>query len=180
MRPPSTPRPIPHPNPRPPPPNRRRAAVERAACPASTPPALPAPARGPPLCALGLPGPPDRGAARLRRRLAVARPERPRAAARPAPRTPSPPPARCGAPLRRLTRLPAPPPALASAPPSHDAGRPPPAGARAAAGRLAARRPADRPCGAKQRSGGRAGSLASGAQLSAPSLLCFSFNYFGW
>ena len=122
MRPPSTPRPIPHPNPRPPPPNRRRAAVERAARPARTPPALPAPARGPPLCALGLPGPPDRGAARLRRRLAVARPERPRAAARPAPRTPPPPPARCGAPLRRPTRLPAPPPALASAPPSHAAG----------------------------------------------------------
>ena len=173
MRPPSTPRPIPHPNPRPPPPNRRRASVERAARPARTPPALPAPARGPPLCALGLPGPPDRGAASLRRRLAVARPERSRATARPAPRTPPPPPTRCGAPLRRPTRLPAPPPALASAPPSHAAGRPPPAGARAAAGRLAARRPADRPCGAKQRSGGRAGSLASGAQLSAPLFYVF-------
>ena len=110
MRPPSTPRPIPHSNPRPPPPNRRRAAVERAVRPARTPPALPAPARGPPLCALGLPGPPDRGAARLRRRLAVARPERSRAAARPAPRTPPPPPACCGAPLRHPTRLPAPPP----------------------------------------------------------------------
>jgi len=28
--------------------------------------------------------------------------------------------------------------------------------------------------------GGAGWSLASGAQLSAPSLLCFSFNYFGW
>jgi len=175
LRPPSTPRPIPHPNPRPPPPDRRRAAVERAARPARTPPALPAPARGPPLCALGLPGPPDHGAARLRRRLAVAG-RNGRAPPRAPPRA------------RHLRRPPAaerPCAALRASLPH----RPPwprlrratpPAGARAAAGRLAARRPADRSCGAKQRSGGRAGSLASGAQLSAPSLLCFSFNYFGW
>ena len=134
---------------------------------------LPPRSSGPPrpLVASGLS--PSAGLGRRRRERGVP----PRA---PAPRTLPPPPACCGAPLRRPTRLPAPPPSLASAPPSHAAGRPPPAGARAAAGRLAARRPADRPCGAKQRSGGRAGSLASGAQLSAPSLLCFSFNYFGW
>ena len=155
-------------------PPRRRV---RAAPTARTPRGYSMPALAPPPCAPPPLGLPDARPASLFRRLALPWPERRRRRRAVAPTACA---AAARAPLHPYPRAPRTPGALASVPPSHAAGKPPPAGARAAAGRLplAVHRPAGRPCGQNRGRGGAGlGSLACGARLSAAPPLFIVFHF---
>ena len=157
-------------------PPRRRV---RAAPTARTPRGYSTPARAPPPCAPPPLGLPDARPASLFRRLALPRTERRRRRRAVAPAACA---AAARAPLHPYPRAPRTPGALASVPPSHAAGKPPPAGARAAAGRLplAARRPAGRPCGQSRGRGSGPGLPCMwGPAVSRPPFLMFYLLSFG-